>query len=101
MAPAGARTAADHIPGKGHPIDSTAVPRCIYTFPEVACVGLTEAEAKRRYVEIRVGRFPLQASGKAGIGGGTGFAQIICETKFGGILGVHLVGPHVTEMIAG
>jgi dihydrolipoamide dehydrogenase len=93
-------TAADHILGNKHPLDYKAVPRCIYTYPEAASVGLTEAEAKRKYGEILVGRFPLQASGKARIVGGSGFAKVIAEKQYGGIVGVHLVGPHVTEMIA-
>jgi dihydrolipoamide dehydrogenase len=100
VATAEGHTAADHILGNKHPLDYKAVPRCIYTYPEAASVGLTEAEAKKRYGEILVGRFPLQASGKARIVGGSGFAKVIAEKQYREIVGVHLVGPHVTEMIA-
>jgi len=100
VATAEGHTAADHILGNEHPLDYKAVPRCIYTYPEAASVGLTEAEAKKKYGEILVGRFPLQASGKARIVGGSGFAKVIAEKQYRGIVGVHLVGPHVTEMIA-
>jgi len=101
VATAEGHTAADHILGKRHPLDYKAVPRCIYTHPEAASVGLTEAEAKKKYGEILVGRFPLQASGKARIVGGSGFAKMIAEKQYREIVGVHLVGPHATEMIAG
>jgi dihydrolipoamide dehydrogenase len=101
VATAEGHTAAENILGKRHPLDDKAVPRCIYTYPEAASVGLTEAEAKKKYGEILVGRFPLQASGKARIVGGSGFAKVIAEKRYREILGVHLVGPHVTEMIAG
>jgi len=100
VATAEGRVAAEHIMGEGQPMDYTAVPRCIYTSPEAASVGLTEAEAKKKYGEIRVGRFPLSGLGKARIVGGFGFAKVISEKKFGRILGVHLVGPHVTDLIA-
>jgi dihydrolipoamide dehydrogenase len=100
VATAEGRVAAEHIMGEGRPMDYTSVPRCIYTSPEAASVGLTEAEAKKKYGEIRVGRFPLSGLGKAHIVGGFGFAKIISEKKFSRILGVHLVGPHVTELIA-
>jgi dihydrolipoamide dehydrogenase len=100
VATAEGHTAADHILGKKHSLDYKAVPRCIYSHPEAASVGLTEAEAKKKYGEILVGRFPLQASGKARIVGGSGFAKVIAEKQYREIVGVHLVGPHVTEMIA-
>ena len=101
VATAEGHTAVDHILGNKHPLDYKAVPRCIYTHPEAASVGLTEAEAKKKYGEILVGRFPLQASGKARIVGGSGFAKVIAEKQYREIVGVHLVGPHATEMIAG
>jgi dihydrolipoamide dehydrogenase len=81
-------------------MDYTAVPRCIYTYPEAASVGLTEIEAKKRYGEILVGRFPFQATAKARILGGSGFAKVIAEKKHRKIVGVHLVGPHATDLIA-
>lgn len=100
VATAEGHTAAENILGKRHPLDYKAAPRCIYTHPEAASVGFTEAEAKKKYGEILVGRFPLQASGKARIVGGSGFAKVIAEKQYREIIGVHLVGPHVTEMIA-
>jgi dihydrolipoamide dehydrogenase len=101
VATAEGHVAADQILGNDpHPMDYTAVPRCIYTYPEAASVGLTEAEARKRYGEVLVGRFPLEASGKARILGGSGFAKVIAEKKLGRIVGVHLVGPHVTDLIS-
>ncbi len=100
VATAEGHTAVENILGNAQIMDYTAVPRCIYTYPEVASVGLTETEAKNRYGKIRVGSFPLQSSGKARIIEGGGFAKIITENRYKKIVGVHLVGPHVTELIA-
>jgi len=94
------RIAAYNILGESQQMDDTTIPRCIYTYPEAACVGLTETQAKERYGEIVVGRVPLQASGRARIIEGTGFAKVISEKKYGRIIGVHLLGPHVTDLIA-
>ncbi|MBW2057291.1 MAG: dihydrolipoyl dehydrogenase [Deltaproteobacteria bacterium] len=93
-------TAAENILGKSQPMNYTAVPRCIYTYPEAASVGMTEREAREAYGEILIGRFPLQATGKARILGGFGFAKLISEKKYKRIVGVHLVGPRVTDLIA-
>jgi dihydrolipoamide dehydrogenase len=100
VATAEAHTAFDQILGDGQPMDYTAVPRCIYTYPEATSVGLKEAEAKERHGEVVVGRFPLRASGKARILGALGFAKVIAEKRYGRIVGVHLVGPHATDMIS-
>jgi dihydrolipoamide dehydrogenase len=100
VATAEGHTAVENILGNAQIMDYTAVPRCMYTCPEVASVGLTEADAMKRYGRIRVGRVSLQASGKARITGGTGFAKIISEDRYKKVVGVHLVGPHVTEIIA-
>jgi len=101
VATAEGHVAADQIlENDPHPMDYTAVPRCIYTHPEAASVGLSEAQAKERHGEVLVGRFPLEASGKARILGDSGFAKVIAEKKFRRIVGVHLVGPHVTDMIS-
>jgi dihydrolipoamide dehydrogenase len=100
VATAEAHTAVDNILGNAQIMDYTAIPRCIYTYPEVASVGLTESDAKNRYGKIRVGNFPLRSSGKARIIEGEGFAKIITESTYKKIVGVHLVGPHVTELIA-
>ncbi|OPY82890.1 MAG: Dihydrolipoyl dehydrogenase [Smithella sp. PtaU1.Bin162] len=76
------------------------VPACIYTTPEMASVGLTEEEAKKKY-DVQVGRFPLRGNGKALILNETeGMVKIISDKKYGEVLGVHILGPHATDMIA-
>ena len=78
-----------------------AVPRCIYTSPEVACVGLTEKEAMDQKREAKVSRFPFHAVGKAALTEDTeGMIKIVAGKKYGEILGVHIIGPHATELIA-
>ncbi len=77
-----------------------AVPSCIYTNPEVASVGLTEKQAKDR-CEVEVGRFPFVGSGKAAVlNHGLGLVKIIADKKYKEIMGVHIIGPHATELIA-
>ena len=77
-----------------------AIPLCIYTSPEVASVGLREEEAKERH-DIQVGRFPFYACGRALVLNQTyGMVKIISEKKYGEVLGVHIIGPHATDMIA-
>jgi dihydrolipoamide dehydrogenase len=81
-------------------VDYRAVPRCIYTSPEIASVGLTEKQARNQFGEIRVGEFPFSANGKAFIGNEqNGKVKVIIEPEFGEILGVSIVGPHATELI--
>jgi dihydrolipoamide dehydrogenase len=87
----------------GYPssISYLAVPRCIYTSPEVACVGLTEKQAMKEKGEVQVGRFPFHAVGKAALIEETeGMIKIVAGKKYGEILGVHMIGPHATELIA-
>ncbi len=80
--------------------DYAFMPRCVYCEPQVASMGLTEAQARERGREIKVGKFPFQANGKAlGLGEGSGFVKIIADAKYGEILGCHLVGPEVTELL--
>jgi dihydrolipoamide dehydrogenase len=82
-------------------INYKAVPRCIYSSPEIASVGLTEKEARDKGHDLIVETFPLTASGKAtAMDERTGFIKLIAEKKYGEILGVIMVGPHVTEMIS-
>lgn len=78
------------------------IPSCIYMSPEIASVGLTEAQARQQYGDgIKVGRFPLYANGKSLVEGDTdGLIKVIVEQEMGEILGVHLYGVHTTEMIA-
>jgi dihydrolipoamide dehydrogenase len=76
------------------------MPRATYSHPQVASFGYTEAEAKELGYEVKVGRFPFQPNGKAlGLGDYTGFVKIITEVKYGEILGAHMVGPDVSELL--
>ena len=86
----------------GHVVafDPKTVPWCVYTDSEVASVGLTEAQAREEGHDVRVGRFPLTASGRALTSGETdGFVKVISEARFGEVLGLHIVAPHASEMI--
>jgi dihydrolipoamide dehydrogenase len=77
------------------------IPRCTYASPEVASVGLTEMQAKEQGYEVRSGQFPFRANGKAlAINDYEGFVKIVSDARYDQILGVHMVGPHVTDMIA-
>ena len=83
------------------PLDYDAVPRCTYSSPEVASFGLTEAQARERGYEVRVGRFPFSANSKAVIlQDREGFVKVVADAKHGEILGMHLVGPRVTELLS-
>jgi len=94
--------AAEHIAGHHTGgVDYNNIPGCTYCIPQVASVGLTEAKAKEQGYEVKIGKFPFSANGKAtAIGDTSGFAKIIVDAKYGEILGVHLIGPDVTELIA-
>jgi dihydrolipoamide dehydrogenase len=81
-------------------LDYNMLPRCTYSVPQVASFGYTEARAKEAGYEIKVGQFPFQANGKAlGMGERDGFVKIVADAKYGEILGAHLVGPDVTELL--
>ena len=83
------------------PVDYGNIPGCTYTTPEVASVGLTEKQAKEQGYEIKVGKFPFTASGKASAAGAKeGFVKLIFDAKYGELLGGHLIGANVTEMVA-
>ncbi|MDA3954313.1 MAG: dihydrolipoyl dehydrogenase [Bacteroidales bacterium] len=83
------------------PINYNNIPGCTYTTPEVASVGLTEERAKEAGYEIKVGKFPFTASGKASAAGEKdGFVKLVFDEKYGELLGAHLIGANVTEMIA-
>lgn len=83
------------------PINYDKVPACTYSSPEIAQVGLTEAKARERGYDVKVGRFPFSANGKASIlANRTGFVKIVADKKYDEILGIHMIGPHVTELIA-
>lgn len=83
------------------PINYGNIPGCTYTSPEISSVGLTEAKAKEAGYEIKVGKFPYSASGKASAAGQKdGFVKLIFDAKYGELLGAHMIGGNVTEMIA-
>ena len=83
------------------PIDYNNIPGCTYCSPEVASVGFTEKAAKEAGYEVKVGKFPFSASGKASAAGAKdGFVKVIFDAKYGEFLGAHLIGANVTEMIA-
>jgi dihydrolipoamide dehydrogenase len=85
-----------------HPLDKALVPGCTYCNPQVASVGLTEAKAKEKGHEVRVGRFPFVANGKAvALGEDQGLVKTIFDKKTGQLLGAHMVGAEVTELIQG
>ena len=95
--------AVEHMAGRKdvRPINLRLVPNCTYCDPEIGSVGLTEAKAKEQGYDVKVGRFPFSASGKARIiGEEEGFVKIVSEAKYDEILGVHIIGPHATELIA-
>jgi len=84
------------------PLDYKNIPGCTYTNPEIASVGLTEAAAREAGYEIKVGKFPFTASGKASASGAKdGFVKLIFDAAYGELLGAHMIGANVTEMIAG
>lgn len=83
------------------PLDYGNIPGCTYCSPEVASVGLTEKAAKEKGLDIKVGKFPFSASGKASAAGAKdGFVKLIFDAKYGELLGAHMIGANVTEMIA-
>src|SRR4051795_8433043 len=85
-----------------HPMDKNLIPGCTYCHPQVASVGLTEAKAKEMKLEVRVGRFPFVGNGKAiALGEDQGMVKVIFDKKSGALLGAHLVGAEVTELVQG
>jgi len=93
--------AAENALGHDATMDYSAVPRCVYTDPEVAAVGLTEAQAREAHGDdIAIGKFPMAASGRAQMyGERTGFAKTIHETRYGELLGLVIVGVQATELV--
>lgn len=81
-------------------LDYEMMPRATYSYPQVASFGLTETQAKERGHDIKIGRFPFQPNGKAlGMGDYMGFVKIVVDAKYGEILGAHMIGPEVTELL--
>ena len=93
---------AERIAGKSpQPINYDHVPFCTYCEPEIGSIGLTEAEAKKRGFDVRVGTFPFGVLGRAKMSGETeGFVKIVAEKKYDELLGVHMIGPRSTELVA-
>ena len=93
----------EHIAGLApHALDPRRVPACTYSHPQVASVGLNEAQARAAGHKVKVGKFPFGANGKAiAMGATTGFAKVVFDEGSGELLGAHMVGDEVTEMIQG
>jgi dihydrolipoamide dehydrogenase len=93
----------EKIAGKNpHPLDASKIPACTYSHPQVASVGMTEAKAKAAGRKVRVGKFPFSVNGKAlALGATGGFTKVIFDEATGELLGAHMVGEEVTEMIQG
>jgi dihydrolipoamide dehydrogenase len=95
------RVAGDVLGGKAAAFDTRAIPRAVFTEPEIAAVGMTEAEAQAAGIEVAIGKFPLAALGRAVIESSTaGFAKLIFDRDSGALLGAHLAGPRSTELVA-
>ena len=90
------------IAGRAYrPVRRDRIPGCTYTEPQIASVGLTEAQAREKGYEVKIGKFPFTANSKASIvGSHEGFVKVVADAKYGEILGVHIIGPQATEMIA-
>ena len=100
VATAEGECAAVNATGERRAMNYRAVPSCIYTSPEVASVGRSEEEARKQY-DVQVGRFPFHGCGKALVLNETyGMVKIVSEKKYGEVLGVHIIGPHATDLIA-
>lgn len=94
--------AVHHLAGEpSHGYNVRHVPRCVYTRPEVASVGLNEKEAKEQGIDVKIGKVPFSAIGKALVHGEKeGFVKVIADRKSNDIVGVHMIGAHVTELIS-
>jgi len=92
--------AAENALGHERVMRYDAVPSCVFSWPEVATVGLSEEQAAEKGYDVRVGRFPFRANGKALANGDyEGFVKIVAEAEYGQVLGVHIVGPHASDLI--
>lgn len=93
--------AVENILGGSAEIDYNKIPACVYSFPEIAVVGLTEEQAKEQGYDVQTGMFPFAANGKALAEGQTeGFVKIVADKQYGEVLGIHIVGPNATDLIA-
>ena len=102
VASAEAVLAVDHMAGREpQPLNYLQTPSCTYSEPEVGSVGLSEVAAKARGYNVKVGKFPFSAVGKARVMGRTdGFVKMVTDARYGEILGVHIIGPRATDLIA-
>lgn len=88
------------VEGKSEKVSYKSVPNCVYTVPEVASVGLTEGQAKEQGYDVKVGKAQFRPNGKAmAAGHQEGFVKVVAESKYGEVLGLHMIGSHVTDMI--
>lgn len=95
------KVAVDNALGRYDEADYSTIPNCIFTIPEIATVGMGEKEAKEKGVSYKLSRFPFSASGRAqSMGETSGLIKMICEARSGRVLGVHIMGPHATDIIA-
>ena len=93
--------AAENVMGHEAHYEEKTNPTCVYIEPEAASVGLTEEQCKAKGLEYKVGKFPMSANGKALIiNGGEGLVKIIADSKYGEVLGMHIIGPRATDLIA-
>jgi dihydrolipoamide dehydrogenase len=94
--------AVTHIAGKpARPLNRNRIPNCTYCEPQISSVGLSEAGAKQAGHEVKIGKFPFTANSKASIvGAHEGFVKVVSDAKYGEVLGVHIIGPSATELIA-
>jgi dihydrolipoamide dehydrogenase len=84
-----------------HTIDYRFIPGCTYTHPQVASMGMTEKKAREKYGQIKMGKFPFSASGRAlAAGESEGFVKLLFESKYGELVGAHMIGENVTELLA-
>ena len=90
------------IAGKrANPVRRDRIPACTYCEPQIGSVGLTEEQAKAQGYEVKVGKFPFSANSKASIvGSHEGFVKVVADAKYGEVLGVHIIGPQATELVA-
>ncbi|MGQ9777777.1 MAG: dihydrolipoyl dehydrogenase [Thermodesulfobacteriota bacterium] len=94
------KVAINNILGKGSQVNYLEIPICLYGYPEVSSVGVTEEEALKKYGDIQIGKFPFMACGRAiSEGNQEGMVKIISEKKYGEVLGIHILGPMATELI--
>jgi dihydrolipoamide dehydrogenase len=94
--------AAENAMGGKSTVDYSRIPNCIYTFPEVASIGLTEKQAKEKRLQVNVGRFPFQSNGRAlASGESDGLIKVIAEKDLGQVIGIHILSDHATDLIGG